>query len=77
MDASSLPPELEEEFVALQEGLAEEEKENSDFLRRREELVCNTQSQNREIETLQETLSTMEAKVSSYLYNCLCLHITS
>ena len=63
MDASSLPPELEEEFVALQEALAEEERENSDLVRRREELSGNIQSQKREMETLEESLSMLEVKV--------------
>ena len=63
MDIGSLPPELEDDFVALQEGLMEEEQERSDLIRRKEELNRNILSQERELETLVESISSLEAKV--------------
>ena len=67
MDIGSLPPELEDDFVALQEGLMEEEREKSDLIRRKEELNMNILSQERELDTLTESISSLEAKVCSTL----------
>lgn len=49
--------------MALQEALMEEEKENSDLLRRKDELTGNIVSQERELETLKASVSALEAKV--------------
>lgn len=62
-DVNSLPPELEDDFVALQEGLIEEEREKSDLQRRQDELNQNILSQQRELDTLMASISTLEAKV--------------
>ncbi len=64
MDISSLPPELEDDFAALQEALIEEEREEADLQRRKEELTGNILSQERELGTLKTSISTLEAKVS-------------
>ncbi len=64
MDISSLPPELEDEFAALQEALIEEEREEADLQRRKEELTGNILSQERELDSLKTSISTLEAKVS-------------
>ena len=61
---STLPPELEDECVALQEEYEEESKENADLVRRKDELTSNILSQKTDIETLQQTISTLEARVS-------------
>ncbi len=65
-DVNSLPPELEDDFVALQEALIEEEKEKSDLQRRKEELHQNILSQQRELDTLMKSISTLEAQVLRY-----------
>ena len=50
--------------MALQEEYEEESKENADLVRRKEELMSNILSQKTDIETLQQTISTLEARVS-------------
>lgn len=66
IDVSTLPPELEDECVALQEEYEEESKENADLLRRKDELMSNILSQKTDIETLQQTISTLETRVSHH-----------
>ena len=61
---STLPPELEDECVALQEEYEEERKENADLHRRKDELASNILSQKTDLETLLQTISTLEARVS-------------
>ncbi|XP_064399994.1 uncharacterized protein LOC135346333 [Halichondria panicea] len=65
VDISSLPPELEDDFAALQEALIEEEREEADLQRRKEELTGNILSQERELGTLKTSISTLEAKVKN------------
>ena len=65
IDMSTLPPELEDQCIALQEEYEEERKENSDLLRRKNELTSNILSLNNEIETLTETISSLDAQVCS------------
>ena len=63
IDLTTLPSECEDECIALQEEYDEEKKENSDLLRRKDELSSNILLQETEIETLTETISSLEAKV--------------
>ena len=70
IDVSTLPPELEDECVALQEEYEEESKENADLLRRKDELTSNILSQKTDIETLQQTISTLETRVSPHSHYC-------
>ena len=65
IDVSILPPELEDECIALQEEYDEERKENADLVRRKEEVTRNILSQKTDIDTLVETISSLEARVSS------------
>ena len=67
IDVSTLPPELEDECVALQEEYEEERKESADLLRRKDELTSNILSQKTDTETLMQTISSLEAKVSEQL----------
>ena len=68
IDVTTLPPECEDECIALQEEYHEEEQGNADLRRRKEELTSNILSQKTEIETLTDTISTLEAKVCIF-YN--------
>ena len=63
IDLSTLPPALEDECIALQEVYEEERKENADLVRRKEELTSNILSQRNDIETLMETISSLDAQV--------------
>ncbi len=63
VDISSLPPELEDDFAALQEALIEEKREEADLQRRKEELTGNILSQERELDSLKTSISTLEPKV--------------
>ena len=68
INVTTLPPELEDECIALQEEYEEERKENAALLRRKDELSSNILSQKTDSETLTESISTLEARVR-YYYN--------
>ena len=63
IDLTTLPPEVEDECIALQEEFEEERKENADLARRKNELTSNILSQNDDLEMLTETISSLEARV--------------
>ena len=67
INVTTLPPELEDECIALQEEYEEERKENADLLRRKDELSSNILSQKTDCETLTESISTLEARVGYYI----------
>ena len=61
--AAGVPPEHEEECIALQEELQGERREHSDLVQRQRELLEKIQSQQREAEELKRNITMLEAKV--------------
>ena len=61
--AAGIPPEHEEECIALQEELQDERREHSDLVQRQRELLEKIQAQQREAEELKRNIAMLEAKV--------------
>ena len=65
MDIESLPEDQREEGLALLEAITEEKKEEEDLYKRREELSDKIGLQEKELKTVKETVSSLEARVNT------------
>ena len=86
---ADVPPEHEEECIALQEELQDERREHLDLVQRQRELLKKIHSQQRETEELKRNITMLEAKVwdtavlessgyvfcSLYMYKSTCTQV--
>ena len=86
---ADVPPEHEEECIALQEELQDERREHLDLVQRQRELLKKIHSQQRETEELKRNITMLEAKVrdtavlessgyvfcSPYMYKSTCTQV--
>lgn len=61
---AGVPPDHEEECIALQEELQDERREHLDLVQRQRELLEKIHSQQRETEELKRNITMLEAKVA-------------
>ena len=85
---AGVPPDHEEECIALQEELQDERREHLDLVQRQRELLKKIHSQQRETEELKRNITMLEAKVwdtavlssgyvfcSPYMYKSTCTQV--